>query len=119
MTKLIMRNCEDGQYYTFDTFEDFANWFNMQGSEFNALTWEAIQWNAGNAQKPKWEVQEFTLCDGWVNTWCDEDEVPTLFDSREEAEAELQAFLKDMREAVERGDMEDAPTEDSYQIVEV
>ena len=37
----------------------------------------------------KFEVLTDTFCDGWVNCWSDDDEDPCLFDTLEEAEAEL------------------------------
>ena len=42
-----------------------------------------------------YELQHFTLCDGWVNTITDDTENPVLFDSREEAQAELDCMLHD------------------------
>jgi len=43
----------------------------------------------------KYEVQHYTLCDGWRNTWtiCENGiEKPHVFDSEEEAQAELDEF---------------------------
>ena len=62
-------------------------------------------------------IQEFTLCDGWVNTWSDEKGNPSLFDSQEEAFTELVAFLADMKAAYTRGDMVDYPSIEDYRIV--
>ena len=44
-----------------------------------------------------WEVQQYTLCDGWVNTWTtyevDGSKYPTQFGSYDEAWVELQDVL--------------------------
>lgn len=64
------------------------------------------------------EVQEFCLCGGWTNTWND-DKGATRFDSREEAEEELHAFLTDCHEAYKAREMLDYIDEDSFRIVEV
>jgi len=66
----------------------------------------------------KFEVQEFTLCDGWINTWSDDDGA-SMFESKKQAEAELDWFLQEMLEAVEEGNMEDVPDREDFRIVEV
>ena len=69
-----------------------------------------------------YEVQEFTLCDGWVNTWTHEQDgshAPTRFTSREGAQAELDYFFEDMADAVANGYMEDVPERDTFRIVEI
>lgn len=67
----------------------------------------------------KYEVQEFTLCDGWTNTWSDDDGASTFQTKEEEAEAELDWFLQEMLEEVKAGNMEDAPDREDFRIVEV
>lgn len=56
----------------------------------------------------KYEVQHYMLCSGWINTWlvCDEDnnEIPQVFDTKEEAQAELDEFLTDIQEEIETGE---------------
>jgi hypothetical protein len=47
------------------------------------------------ATNEKWEIQTFTICDGWTNP----SEEPEFFGSKEEAEADLDDFLKDCNEA--------------------
>lgn len=66
----------------------------------------------------KFEVQEYTLCDGWVNTWSD-DNGATTFDSREQAEIELEWFLQDIAMEVAEGNMADMVDRDTFRIVEV
>jgi hypothetical protein len=67
----------------------------------------------------KYEVQEFCLCGGWTNTWSSEDGTPSTFASKKDAEAELDWFLTECQEAVEDGNMEDAPDREEFRIVEV
>jgi hypothetical protein len=71
----------------------------------------------------RFEIQEFTLFDGWINTWLsvdnDGEAYKTTFDTRSEAQLELESFIHDMQKAVADGYMEDVPSIDSYKIVEV
>lgn len=54
-----------------------------------------------------YEVQQYTLCEGWVNTWTVTDEndrtQPETFATREEAQAALDEFLDEIREEIETG----------------
>lgn len=54
----------------------------------------------------------------WENVWTVNDE-PETFPSREAAWAAVREFIKDCEEAVERGDMSDAPTIDDFLVDEV
>jgi len=71
----------------------------------------------------RYEVQHFTLCDGWVNTWSDYDEdgneTPSTYDSFEDALNELDSFLDDEQEAFEEGNIESPYDRDEFRIVEV
>tara|TARA_R110000822_G_scaffold154041_1_gene293500 strand:- start:707 stop:1123 length:417 start_codon:yes stop_codon:yes gene_type:complete len=67
----------------------------------------------------RYEVQTFTLCDGFVNTWSDDDETPVTFDTEVEAQAELAEHLEDLEDAFKRGDLSDTPDPDDYQVMEV
>ena len=70
----------------------------------------------------RYEVQEYTLCDGWVNNWTHEqdgDYIPTQFDSQLEARACLDEFFNDEAEAVAQGYIEDMPDAEQFRIVEV
>ena len=55
-----------------------------------------------------YEVQHYTLCDGWVNTWTisegDDDPIPQVFATRDEAQAELDEFLRDIQDEIDCGD---------------
>lgn len=45
------------------------------------------------------EVQHYTLCQGWINCWSDTTDgvsKPTTFATYEEAEAELKSYLKEL-----------------------
>lgn len=57
-----------------------------------------------------WEVQHYTLADGWVNTWTQENDegdwVPTTYDTEEEAQYELAEFFKEIVLEVEYGERE-------------
>lgn len=72
---------------------------------------------------PKFEIQHFTLCDGWINTWTITNEqgkdVPEYFDSLEDARFELDTFLADEDEAYFNGYIESRYTRDEFRIVEV
>ena len=67
----------------------------------------------------KFEVQEYTLCDGWVNTWTFDDGKPSYYQTRKDAELALSWFLQDCQEEVEAGNMADVPDGDTFRIVEV
>jgi predicted DNA-binding WGR domain protein len=70
-----------------------------------------------------YEVQEYTLCGGWVNNWSYVDSAgesqPTTFDSELEARASLDEFFNDEAEAVAQGYIEDMPDAEQFRIVEV
>lgn len=51
------------------------------------------------------EVQHYTHCQGWVNTWLVDDQ-PQRFTTREEAEAELAEFLADIEAEIASGERE-------------
>lgn len=71
----------------------------------------------------RYEVQENTICGGWVNTWHeyddDNNEVPMRFDSYEEAEEELQNNVYDMQKAWNMGDIDSPFNPENFRIVEV
>lgn len=67
-----------------------------------------------------YEVREWCMCGGWTNHWTTTDDegkiIPMVFDTEEEAWAELEEYMQDMADAVEDGDMEDAPAWDDFRI---
>mgnify|MGYP001290750333 CR=1 FL=1 len=72
----------------------------------------------------KYEVQQYTLCDGWINTWSiKENGVSTLevFDSKEEAQAEIDAFLQEIAEEIGQGerDPENGYDAEDFRVAEV
>lgn len=71
----------------------------------------------------KFEVQEYTICDGWTNTWHEWDddnkEIPLVFDSYEEALDELHGNIHDIQEAWNIGDIDSPFNPKNYRIVEV
>lgn len=60
------------------------------------------------ALSTKCEVQQNTICGGWVNTWhiCENDRVEAsqTFDSEREAQAELDEFFSEIAEEIKRGE---------------
>lgn len=60
------------------------------------------------ADPARYAVQHYTLCDGWVNTWTvsigNNDSVPHVFATREEAQAELDEFLREIQNEIASGD---------------
>jgi len=58
---------------------------------------------------PRYELQTWTLCDGWVNTWSVSDEAreaPETFATREDAQAALDEFLRDIQDEIDAGQRE-------------
>jgi len=57
-------------------------------------------------EKYAYEVQTYTLADGWMNCWQDDDGNPVLFPTLAEAQEELADYRQDCEEAVACGDMQ-------------
>jgi hypothetical protein len=59
----------------------------------------------------RYEVQTWTLCDGWINTWSIIEEagdniftdIPETFPTREEAQQALDEFLFDIQSEIDTG----------------
>jgi hypothetical protein len=64
-----------------------------------------------------YEVQEFTAS-GWQNTWVSPDNW-AYYKTEKEAQSDLDCHLKNCADAVSLGYMMDAPSLDSFRIVEV
>lgn len=68
-----------------------------------------------------YQVQEFTICDGWINNWHEYDEdnnqIPTVFESIEAAQLELDNYLWDIEKAFIRGDIESSENPANFRIV--
>jgi hypothetical protein len=62
----------------------------------------------------RFEVQTYTLCDGWVNCWTDESEEPLTFATEGEAYLEIAEIVNDE----DSGDHE-AYTFDDFRVHEV
>lgn len=74
----------------------------------------------------KWEVQQYTLCDGWTNTWSTTDErtghdKPLVFDTEQDAQREINEFLGDIEAEIKAGDRaeDEGYSEDEFRIVEL
>jgi hypothetical protein len=69
---------------------------------------------------PRYEVHTQDLGNCWTDSGEDgEDEVPTTFATYEEAEAYLQEYLEDIREANASGEFDSTYDRYDFQIVEV
>ncbi|MBU2582732.1 MAG: hypothetical protein KJ622_13550 [Alphaproteobacteria bacterium] len=68
----------------------------------------------------RWEVQHYTLCNGWVNTWFIDD-MPETFATRDEAQAELDEFFSDVAHEIACGDRlpDEGYVPDDFRIVPV
>jgi len=76
------------------------------------------------ATKTLFEVQTFTLCDGWINCWSVSDERgtrPETFSTQAEAQAEIDEFFQETELQIEVGerDPDDGYSRDEYQIVQI
>lgn len=69
-----------------------------------------------------YEIQEYTICDGWVNTWTTwskpdaSDEHPETFTSQKKAQEALNDFFAEVNESVENGNMEGSYDPDNFRI---
>ena len=70
-----------------------------------------------------YEIQHFTLCDGWVNTWTvthdDGKEEMEIFETYEDAKSALTEFLEEEDMAYFNGDIDSRYHADEFRIVEV
>ncbi len=77
----------------------------------------------------RYEVQTWTICDGWINTWSISEqvgdniytEVPETFATREDAQQALDEFLSDIHEEIDAGQRsaEEGYDAEDYRIAEV
>ena len=71
----------------------------------------------------KYEIQTFTLCDGWVNTWTNYDEndneIPSTYDTYSHAQSDLHAYLKDELREYQSGNIDSPSDVDDFRIVEI
>ena len=60
--------------------------------------------------KKRWELQNWTFADGWINTSTEEnekgEEVPLVFNTRAEAQAELDEFMGEITDQISSGERE-------------
>jgi hypothetical protein len=66
----------------------------------------------------KYVVETDTFVTGWVNCSTDEDGYPLVFDTLEEAQAELDLYLAELRQAYKEKHIDDYNPEE-YRISEV
>ena len=74
---------------------------------------------------PRYEVQHFTICDGWINTWLIEmpngSIKPETFECFEEAEGAIEDFLAEIRMEIDAGDRaeEEGYSRDEFRVVKL
>lgn len=66
----------------------------------------------------KYIVETNTYCDGWVNTWMENDTIPVVFDSLQDAENELSLYLIELGIDADLGNIIDYDPED-FRITEI
>lgn len=66
----------------------------------------------------KYEIQQYTICDGWVNTWTSDGE-PEYFDSFSDAVEDLDTFLIDAEESFDQGYLDSMYKREDFRIVEL
>ena len=54
---------------------------------------------------------------GWDDAYLDDNEKPILFDTKKEAQADIDDLIDDVKEAVKLGHMEDEYDKEDYRIV--
>jgi hypothetical protein len=69
----------------------------------------------------KYEIQTFTLCDGWVNTWThydeNDNEIPSTYDAYSHAQSDLHTYLKDELREYQSGNIESPSDVNDFRIV--
>lgn len=66
-----------------------------------------------------YQVEHYTLCDGWVNCWQtykDQQPTPTLYETREEAEADLRDFIAECMTYFQSGELDSPPSWDEWRV---
>jgi hypothetical protein len=66
----------------------------------------------------KYIIETITYCDGWINTWTDDDENPVVFDTLQDAEQELALYLMELGIDADLGNIVDYNPED-FRITEI
>jgi len=66
----------------------------------------------------KYVIETNTFCDGWVNTWTDDNEKPIVFDTMQEAQEALNIYLFELSVDCDLGNIEDYSADD-FRISEV
>ena len=69
----------------------------------------------------KYEIQTFTMADGWVNTWThydeNDNEIPSIYDAYSHAQSDLHAYLKDELREYQSGNIESPSDVNDFRIV--
>jgi len=67
----------------------------------------------------RYQVETFTLCDGWVNCWTtyeDSAAKECLFDSKAEAEHALREHVADLMYGFQAGELDSPPSADELRV---
>lgn len=69
-----------------------------------------------------YEVQHFTLCDGWINTWTniddDGNDTPSVYETEEAAKKALDEYLFDTFIAYMNGDLAEPYNHNEFRIMQ-
>jgi hypothetical protein len=66
-----------------------------------------------------YQIETFTICDGWVNMWQDDDGTPVVFTTEVAALAELNEFLEDTKDAFDCGHLDSPYDSSDYRIAKL
>ena len=66
----------------------------------------------------KYAIETHTFCDGWVNTWTDDNETPIVFNTMKDAQEALNIYLFELSVDCDLGNIEDYSADD-FRISEV
>ena len=67
----------------------------------------------------RYQVEHFTICDGWINCWADGNGEPITYGTLEEAQRELEDYLEETREAALAGDLAEPYFNNDFRIVAI
>jgi len=66
----------------------------------------------------RYQIETFTICDGWGNSWRDDTDAPVTFASYDQALKELNEIFSELSEEVQNGFIEQYNMSD-FRIAEV
>lgn len=71
--------------------------------------------------KMLYEVQQSTLCEGWINNWSDGDGIYDTYETKEEAQKEIDDFFEEIQSQIDTGEREadNGYERDEYRVAEI